>query len=176
MQNLAGNANCDVLIRRELERARIEVQELSARLQAEVPASVIGKLGGYEFRRAWYYWVVTGPMPIGIAEELFVDPVGKTDIRVAGHCGCPPPKEPWVTWLLGGQIVLPLKEEVLFDNAIKGLDGPAFNFGEEKKKYIFSDDPVSLGARAYVMSYHIDSEIGLRLFADAIYKWNLDKV
>lgn len=173
MQNLAGNTNCDALIRRELERSRIEVRELPARNQAEVPSSLIGKLGNFEFRRAWHYWVVTGPMPIGIAEDMFADPVGKTDIRVVGHCGCPPPEEPWNTWLTvdGCQVITVAQEAEWCRFVEKGIISAS-----QKEKYIFSDDPVSVGARAYIMSYHIDTEVGLRLFADTIRKWHLGVV
>jgi len=34
-------------------------------------------------------------MPLGAAEELYEDPVGHRDVRVVGHCACPPPKD-WV--------------------------------------------------------------------------------
>lgn len=136
MQNLAGRDDADKFIRRELERARVPVEE-TQRHTGEVSYSLIGRLGNFVFIRAWYYWVVKGPMPIELAEELYADPVGQTDIRVAGHAGCPPPEE-WSELIL-----------------------PTGGWG-------FSDDPEFLGARRFVTSYHIDSEVGLRIFADAI--------
>lgn len=129
MQNLAGKADCDVQIKRELERARIDIVALPSRLDAEVPASVVGRLGRFRFRRAWYYWMVAGPVPLPVAQELYADPVGIEDVRVAGHCGCPPPEKPWLR------------------------NGP--------------------GDQQFVMSYHIDSEVGLRLFADTLKKHGL---
>src|SRR6266404_4544425 len=92
MENLAGNAECDKQIRRELERACILVKEVSQG-DTEVPYSLIGELGDFEFRRAWTYWVVEGPVELEIAEKMYEDPVGRTDIRVAGNAGCPPPCE-----------------------------------------------------------------------------------
>lgn len=47
----------------------------------------------------------------------------KSDIRVAGHCGCPAPEAPWTTRIEHAE---------------------------------------------FVTSYHIDTEVGLRVFADAI--------
>lgn len=109
-------------------------------------------------------------MPLEIAKELFQDPVGREDVRVAGHCGCPAPESPFITWRApDGRIVAPVKEEALFDRTIaKGSLKP-----EEKAKFIFSDDPASVGALAFLTSYHIDTEIGLRLFADTIRKHRL---
>ena len=121
MRNLAGRADCDLYIREELERARIPAVEIQ-RLDTEVPYAVVGQLGELTFRRGWRYWVVNGPVPIEVAEELYKDPVGKTDIRVAGNAGSPPPAE-WA-----------------------------------KERH----------GMKYVDSYHIDSEVGLRIFADAI--------
>ena len=118
MQNLAGNPNCDKYIECELNRCGIEIIKNEANLRNEVPATIEGKLGKFRFVRAWYYWMVDGPVPLDIAGKLYSDPVGKTDIRVMGHCGCPSPDE----WAHDG----------------------------------------------FIHSYHIDSELGLRIFADAI--------
>ena len=91
MQNLAGNRNADIVIRVELRAAGIEERDLLAREVGEVPATIGGKLGAFTFRRCWYYWAAEGPMPLDAARRLYVDPVGRKDVRVAGHCGCPPP-------------------------------------------------------------------------------------
>lgn len=122
MRNLAGDMECDRWIAEELRRSRIPVEPYDG-IPSEVPSRLIGRLGKIEFRRAWVYWVATGPVPIALARELYEDPVGRTDIRVRGHCGCPPPAAPWTMVIDGAE---------------------------------------------YVGSYHIDSEVGLRLFADAI--------
>lgn len=124
MDNLAGKQDCDTTIRSELERCGITIVE-GERSTNEVPASLTGILGCFTFWRAWYYWVVNGNVPIDIALELYADPVGKTDVRVDGHCGCP--------------------------------------------------EPEYLGKRGAVTCYHIDTEIGLRLFADTIRKHGMDK-
>lgn len=127
MLNLAGRGNCDEVIRRELTRARIPVVEV-ARVNREVAYSVMGKLGNLEFTRAWSYWVVSGPVPLNVALELYADPVGVTDIRVAGHAGCPSPAD-WSRTTASGR---------------------------------------------FVETYHIDTEVGLRIFVDTIRAHNLD--
>ncbi len=95
MKNLAGDKDCDGPIELELIRCGIEVVRDQPR-DGEVPSSLRGALGKFSFRRAWYYWMVNGKVPLAMANELYEDPVGRTDIRVNGHCGCPAPGEPGV--------------------------------------------------------------------------------
>ena len=76
----------------ELTEAGIKVNELPVFLRncGEVPTSAIGTLAGWSFKRAWYYWVASGPgIPPEKAEE-FHQKWGK-EVRVEGHCGCPSP-------------------------------------------------------------------------------------
>ena len=171
MENLARNKDCDKFIKLELKRSRIDVIH-GMRRKSEVPTSITGKLGPFTFERAWYYWVVSGPVPLAVAKELYGDPVGATDIRVAGHCGCPPPKRPWITVItLDGRHVIDSQEreriEKLFRNVV--------DREEFERDNVFSDHIAAVGAQEFVMSYHIDSEIGLRLFADTIRKHGFDK-
>ncbi|MDO8435637.1 MAG: hypothetical protein Q7S89_03100 [bacterium] len=168
MENLAGRKDCDVAIERELVRCGIEIVRDQPR-DGEVPSSIRGKLGRHKFSRAWYYWVARGLVPIHVARELYADPVGKTDIRVNGNCGCPAPGEPGgeATWLTAdARIVASAAEEAKFHGYIaKGI------FKESVlDEYVFSDDPRSLGAQEYIDGYHIDTEVGLRLFADTLKK------
>lgn len=123
MRNLAGNQECDAFIKHELQRARIPIECVEQDHRGEVPYRLIGRLGPIEFRRFWTYWVANGPVPIEVARRLYIDPVGRDEIRVAGHCGCPDPAPPWTTVIDGAE---------------------------------------------YVTTYHIDSEVGLRIFADAV--------
>lgn len=95
MKNLAGNREADTFIRAELEACGIEVISTGTEQRGEVPASFVGKIGPFTFRRCWYYWSVDGPMPLTAANEMYHHPDGRHDVRVAGHCGCPPPSE-WI--------------------------------------------------------------------------------
>jgi hypothetical protein len=94
--NLAGRTDADDYIRREFTRCGIDCVNVE-RTNSEVPYTIIGKLGDFTFRRAWYYYIVEGEVPLTIANKLYNDPVGRTDVRVDGHCGCPAPQEPWIS-------------------------------------------------------------------------------
>lgn len=59
---------------------------------SEVPGYVFGSLSMWSFRRAWVYWVAEGPgIPVETAELLHA--THGSSVRVAGHCGCPSPRE-----------------------------------------------------------------------------------
>jgi hypothetical protein len=79
--------------RAELETAGIKVTEMDIFAQGrEVPSRAIGSLSMWGFRRGWYYWVAEGPgIPVDVAERLHA--THGQDVRVAGHCGCPSPRE-----------------------------------------------------------------------------------
>ena len=172
MKNLAGDENCDRDIERELTRCKIEIVRLDTPIAREVAASITGKLGPFTLERAWYYWRASGPMPLAAALEMYADPVGKTDVRVAGHCGCPAPEAPWVDFYDANGRAL-----------INDPDGKQAREWDEIAPKHFPDEPrphfvpdaAAVAAKAFVESYHIDSEIGLRLFADTVRKYGLDK-
>lgn len=87
MRNLAGVKTCDMEMREELRLA--EIPEVPAtddeRKHTEVPFSIAGQLGAFRFVRAWYYWVVSGPMPIAAARKLNAQ--WGSYVRVAGMAG-----------------------------------------------------------------------------------------
>lgn len=174
MQNLAGNPEADEYIKRELTRCGITIVD-NMKENSEVPYTVIGKLGKFEFRRAWYYWVVDGRVPIDIAMALWYNPVGQTDIRVDGHCGCPSPKEFGTRWFdKDGQQILHLKEKAEFEK-YAALDSESVmkKVGEEGlKKFLFHEQPELVG-QGFVESYHIDSELGLYIFVQTLKKYEL---
>jgi hypothetical protein len=166
MKNLAGNKDCDKDIRDELERACIDVIPMSLTTN-EVPANLGGRLGPFTFTRAWYYWVVWGPMPHAVAKELYVHPEGARTVRVAGHCGCPAPEDPWITWYSPDGSHLWRRDK--YEAEVKQYsDSPKFTKMVkdliDSGEYQVSDDLDKDGA-PYVMSYHIDDQAGLLLFA-----------
>lgn len=118
------------------------------------------------------YWVVKGLVPLDVAQILYADPVGKTDIRVDGHCGCPAPEPPWTTLRMpDGTELLTLDDKEQLE-ATKHLN-PDF-YEDYMKQFSFSDDPeVRAKAKCYVEMYHIDTEIGLRVFIDHLRWFNL---
>jgi hypothetical protein len=92
--NRAGNHhdNDDVLAA-ELEAAGITVKKYTWMLDhsGEVRTSVVGSLGPWDFKRAWYYWVCKGPgIPLDVAKKLDSEH-GKT-VRASGDCACRGPE------------------------------------------------------------------------------------
>jgi hypothetical protein len=63
----------------------------------EVPTKHVGMFPdgsgiGWTFKRAWYYWVCSGPgIPPDDANKLHA--IHGRQVRVDGHCGCPSPEE-----------------------------------------------------------------------------------
>lgn len=115
------------------------------------------------------YWIVKGPVPLEVALEIYADPASN-HIRVDGHCGCPRPEYPWVTWRMSdGTELLTLDDKAQLET-VSHLS-PDFYEGY-MKRFTFSDDPeVRARAKCYVELYHIDSEVGLRVFVDYL-RWH----
>lgn len=171
MRNLAGNPLCDGYIAQELTRARIPRVTHRSHCVHEVPWSITGKLGPFTFTRAWTYWIVEGLVPLAVAQELYDDPVGVTDIRVTGHCGCPSPAEYSRLYTPEGHAVIEASERPKIEAVMKEMGSTASPF---PYPFVYSDDPRARAAQRYVHVYHIDSEVGLRIFVDTLRKHGLD--
>ncbi len=91
--NLAGSDTSDEVCARELEAAGIEVVQLPKVCRYGEPDTIVmGQLGPWGFKRAWYYWVATGPGIPPIEAEALHEKHGKV-VRVDGHCCAPSPLE-----------------------------------------------------------------------------------
>jgi hypothetical protein len=177
MINLAGNKNADQYVKEELYLAGIEAieDESDSRGCGEVPYTIIGRIGYWTFRRAWYYWVASVKRPQdGLILETAVklhetlNPVtGKKlgeSIRSGGHCGCPSPAE------YGAD---PIYDDE-FNEQLKKLGYKEEKFFE--KTYIpITVSEVSklcnegkLKVKRYVDCYHIDDQIGLNELAKVL--------
>lgn len=161
MRNLASNPEADVWCEKELRDAGIDVVLLPEPQQDEVPARVTGKIGDVTLTRGWYYWRAHGKVPADVARRLYDHLIGRRDVRVNGHCGCPAPGEPggrfeWFDASGRGVVIDPDgSEEEAFDRFI------ARGILEEKPLFAKSTE----GLTGYITSYHIDSADGLALFA-----------
>lgn len=99
MINLAGHEDADPIVEEELFIAGVEIVRSSEPQTGEVRTRISGRLGEITFKRAWYYWMVDGDVPIGVARKIYAQkPYGARDVRVAGHCGCPAPEDPWIEY------------------------------------------------------------------------------
>jgi hypothetical protein len=162
------------ILTKELSRCGIDVVVNPDILKHSEPYTIItGKFGRLKFERAWTYWCVNGFIPLDIAEKIYNHPVGKTDVRVAGHCGCVAPVAPWIKWIdrNSGMFVLSSKDKKEFEDLIVKYDETT-RMGQIAREamvdYIFNDDPMSIHAQAFVTGYHIDSELGLYVFMQYI--------
>lgn len=164
MKNLAGNVLCDADIVNELLIAGIGLvpQERSS---AEVATAFRGKLNGWDFNRAWYYWVAYPLHPnmgldIEKARKLYGTHGQKA--RAGGDCACRPP-ETWSTYFQkssGKQIVLDPKGEQLASFE---------SFKLPTNDYVFVPSLDLAGPVHHVVQmYHIDTQEALNAFVEAI--------
>jgi hypothetical protein len=165
MINLAGKEDCDVYIRHELRHARIPIVDAPL-LKGEVPSRIRGQLKDFVFEREWYYYVVVGVMPLEVALALYEDPLGRDDVRVGGHCGCPSPLEYGTTFLDADGLML--YQDVDGAQREKYDHLVAEGLVEERKDFRFVPDVKAAAVVGYITCYHVDSEAGLRLLADTI--------
>ena len=161
MQNLAGvePSKSDEIIASELRIAGIRIIRDMKPYNGEVSTSVTGVLGDAEFRRAWYYWVVKCRVPLDMAQKMYANPIGKKDIRVSGHCGCPEPEDPWIEYYDDNGYILADEAELEKysedSNLVKSCRANlSLRWVSDKKE-----------GTPYVTSYHIDSQEGLCIFA-----------
>jgi hypothetical protein len=172
MRNLAGREEATDVCRHELTRCGIEVVELEEAPKREVASKVEGKLGPFTFRRAWYYWCIDGPTPLKVAQELYEHPVGCSDIRVSGHCGCPAPEGNYINQvnLETGRIIMEREQrEKILERPYGRKEGETDEAFVQKTLDMMNwelGDPED--GHPCVLSYHIDSELGLYLFVDAL--------
>jgi hypothetical protein len=178
MENLAGNKDADRFIKEELYLAGIPQVAVDLG-RSEVPYTIIGKLGKWTFKRAWYYWVASAENPkdglvLAKAIELHERKHPTNDkkkilgnvIRAGGDCTCPSPKsyvaQPAYDEELDRQLTaLGYKKKRYEGLDIEGWD---LNYGQIGKLC----DEGKLTVDRYVDCYHIDDQIGLVEFAKAI--------
>lgn len=177
MINLAGHKDADPIVEEELFIAGVEIVRGSEPQTGEVRTRISGRLGEITFKRAWYYWMVDGDVPIEVARKIYAQkPYGKQDVRIEGHCGCPAPEDPWVEYrdASGKRVaVLSADDRRLFGRCDAGeLDVHLTKIITElRQNTIYVDtkeERTSLATSAFVTSYHIDSQAGLKVFVDAM--------
>jgi len=129
---------------------------------------IVGQLGAFTFRFHNYYWIVDGPMPLDVALKLYADPVGKTDIRSGGHCGCPSPEEYGADYFDADGKQLCSDPDGKEAASLAGFIERGTLPPDAADDYRFVPDKRVGYARAEVRCYHVDSELGLYILANAI--------
>lgn len=126
-------------------------------------------MGLFEFKHSGRgYWIVTGRVPLMVAQQIYMDPASD-QIRVDGHCMAPAPEDPWIKWRMPDCTELGTLEDL---EAIEKLPFHGETFHKEYLSgFTFSNDPeVRARAKPFVELYHIDSDLGLRVFVDYL-RW-----
>jgi hypothetical protein len=160
---IVGETNLQILT--ELDKAGITaVAHPKLVEETEVPTNYTGVVGLTMFKRAWYYWTVKCEVPLHVAELIYADPNCRKDVRVAGHCGAPPPSE-WAVQIdnATGKMLTEDKEFekglVLFQDMPKALEDWTSNHMPESRSTSF---------RSVIQSYHIDTQEGLNRFVEIL--------
>lgn len=188
MINLAGKPDSDRDVALELDECGVSIQ-VDRKEEGEVPTILYGLLHAtpprphFVLRRAWYYWIVRGQVPLEVARELYEDPIGRTVVRVAGHCACPAPEYPWVTYVGedGCPIHVPSAADLdAFARYDRGECSPimARVIDEVRRENRFVDTDAemkALAVDAYVDMYHIDTQQGLNLFVTTLRRHGVAK-
>lgn len=160
MENLARreyDSDADKKVKEELQIAGIPVVRVGL-MNNEVKTYYIGILNGFVFIRAWRYWMVKGNIPLENAQYLY-DNYKDLDIRVAGHCGNPPPEE-WAKNKDYDKLIVP------YVNKCRNKEIST----EELEK--IGKEIKSQGEQVIDM-YHIDTQLGLCKFVEVIKNNNI---
>ena len=181
MQNLARDVNKNdqiavaMIMRKinpieaiELIDAGISVFNTPTVKIGEVPTSLIGRLGTWEFTRGWVYWVARGRMPIMAARTL--QAISDGSIRCGGNCTAPVPDEQKTYIAPDGREIITSEDMKSF--ACYHAQWPSKNawhpdviaceYVEESETFPRND------STAYVTTYHIDTPEALKQFADFV--------
>lgn len=176
MKNLAGVDTCDVTIKEELFLAGIEAIKIKS--EGEVPYSFQGKIGHWKLSRAWTYWIASVERPedgLILADALELhnmesptnpDTVMGNVIRSGGHCGCPSPDEYGASPIYDEMFHDRLKKLGYKERYFKPLDKNFVDISVREIRELFEEG--KLDVERYVNSYHIDSQLGLNVFANFI--------
>lgn len=164
MKNLAGHNYADAEVVNELLLAGIEIIP-QLRSDSEVKTAFRGKLNGWDFCRAWRYWVAYPLHPnkgLDIAKAQLLFNTHASEARAGGDCACRPP-ETWSSYyqvLSGKKIILDPKGEEF---------ASITSFNLPTDDYVFVPSLIHAGHYQQVVDmYHIDTQAALNAFVEAI--------
>jgi hypothetical protein len=130
MQNLAGTQDTEAA-RAELIAAGINIVDVPR--YGEPQITVEGKLRGWTFRRAWYYWMAKGPaIPVDVARP-FNEKRGSV-VRVDGFAGGTDVAVPVDSYHIDSQAGLDAFAELLRSTFPTSHDNPDVVFIDDKPK------------------------------------------
>ena len=165
MMDLSGRTDCDIYIRDELRISNIGLIHGVKKPYFVVPYSVTGSLGNARFTRQWDRWCVKCKIPLEVADEMYSDPIGRTDMWLDGQPFRPPPGL-WGTEYYdaaGTQLIPEIGGGPMGENLRKHY--------EKRGCRIVNLLPAD--ARGFVVEYHITTLQGLSFFADTLRRYRL---
>lgn len=146
----------------QLSRHGIMVPSLAKRYLRETHFNVSGKLHGWELDRAWTYWVVKTKDEnslIGIEDAKILHAKHGKKLRVAGHCGCPPPEHPWLYYKQRASAVHIGHGAVLtLDGEIHKVIDPRYEPDKSWLTEVEELDKKYPGVDLGMSGYHIDTQ------------------
>lgn len=155
MENLAGKVE-PALVKIELRRAGIPIKRHPTVPSGEVCTRVYGAIGNLTFHRCLKHWLVEGPVPLIVANEMFSTKIGHVDLRVQGGSSGSAP----TSWALPD----PLKMTAAELDLARGKDiGAVVELCATGK----------IKAPRYVHVYHIDTQTGLNYFVQTLRRHRL---
>lgn len=125
----------------------------------QVVGTITSRHGEFTVIRGRSYWMVSGKVPLAVAEKLYAHPEGRRSVRVAGHCMRPAPSE-WVEYFndQGKPMANQSELNTYSEKLVAELD--------MKERYDWVADKTT--GNAFITHYHIDSQAGLLLFTQMI--------
>lgn len=170
-----GVERTNPIVAQELEVAGIPYTLLPTHdPHREVHTTVKAALPGFELVRCWYYWSVCGNVALAVAVALnAVAPWCQREIRVDGHCMCPPPEDYARATVkemaaLGARFMK--REDQLRFNALQPGESIEVEFpdiedeGTGRARLVERQVTVTRGEHPlplYVDCYHVDTQRGL---------------
>jgi len=174
MENLAGNKDADKHIKEELFLAGIEA--INEKAEGEVPYTIVGRIGHWKFRRAWYYWVASTErpedgLPLAKAMELHNTPhptkkIMGNLVRSGGHCGCPAPDEYGAQPVYNDELDEQLIKLGYVKEYFKPLDKSFIHINVGEVSRLCNEGKLTV--ERYVDCYHVDDQIGLNELAKTL--------
>ena len=152
LQNLAVrdyDKEKDEQVKEELELCDVHVRDTGDIQIGEVKTRYNGEFNGFQFKRCWRYWQVTGEMAVEKAREIY-EKYKEYEIRAEGFAGNPNPVEVAVNKQKYERV------KKVFDNM--GLEAAQVENAKE-------DEP---GDQYVIRFWHIDTLMGLKKFREFI--------
>lgn len=143
----------------------LSIQRSTGEVPAEWLAEVDTPNGPLRFERGWRYWIVSGKVPLQLAEHLYPN---KTGIRAGGHGSNVPPADEVKHYTSDGREYITVDQ--FHEFAPSAVLRRLWDSSASKYVVVFTVPP----GCAFVTSYHIDTQEGLNTFVSEMNAYYAD--